>query len=33
MFRALLSPSLGARNFDVDYHIGRIVLGLLCVGG
>ena len=33
MFRALLYPSSGARNYDVDYHIGRFVLGLLCVGG
>jgi len=32
MFRALLCPS-GARDNDVDYHIGRIVLGLLYVGG
>ena len=33
MFRALLCPSSGARNYDVDYHIGRFVLGLLYVGG
>ena len=33
MFRALLYPSSGARNYDVDYHIGRFVLGLLYVGG
>jgi hypothetical protein len=33
MFRALLCPSSGARDCDVDYHIGRIVLGLLHVGG
>jgi len=33
MFRALLSLSSGARDYDVDYHIGRIVLGLLYVGG
>jgi len=33
MFRALLCPSPGARDYDVDYHIGRIVLGLLYVGG
>ena len=33
MFRALLCPSSGARNYDVDYHIGRIVLGLLYSGG
>jgi len=29
MFRALLCPLSGARDYDVDYHIGRIVLGLL----
>ena len=33
MFRALLCPSSGARDYDVDYHIGRLVLGLLYVGG
>ena len=33
MFRALLCPSSGARNYDVGYHIGRIVLGLLYSGG
>ena len=33
MFRALLCPSLGARDYDVVYHAGRVVLGLLCVGG
>jgi len=32
MFRVLLSPSSGTRDYDVDYHIGRLVLGLLCVG-
>ena len=32
MFRALLCPSPGARNYNVDYHIGRLVLGLLYVG-
>jgi len=31
MFRALLCPSSGARDHDVDYHSGR-VLGLLYVG-
>jgi len=31
MFRALLCSSSGARDYAVDYHIGRIVLGLLCV--
>jgi len=33
MYRALLCPSSGARDYDVDYYIGRIVLGLLHVGG
>jgi len=33
MFRPLLCPSSGARDYDVDYHIGRVVLGLLYVGG
>jgi len=33
MFRALLCPSSGACDYDVDYHIGRFVLGLLYVGG
>jgi len=33
MFRALLCPSLGALVYDVDYHNGRLVLGLLYVGG
>jgi len=33
MFRALLCPSLGARDYIVDYHICRFVLGLLYVGG
>ena len=32
MFRALLCPSSGARDYDVDYHIGLVVLGLLLVG-
>jgi hypothetical protein len=31
MFLTLLCPSSGARDYDV-YHIGRFVLGLLCVG-
>jgi len=30
MFRALPYQSLGARDYDVDYHTGRVVLGLLC---
>ena len=29
MFRALLCPSSGARDYDVDYHIGLFVLGLM----
>ena len=29
MFRALLCPSSGARDCNVDYDIGRFVLGLL----
>jgi len=33
MFRALLCPSSGARDYDVDYNIGRFGLGLLYVGG
>jgi len=33
MFQTLLCPSSGARDYDVDYHIGRIVLGLLYVEG
>ena len=33
MFRALLCPSSEARDYDVDYHIGRFVLGLLSVEG
>ena len=32
-FRALLCPSSGARDYNVDYHICRFVLGLLYVGG
>jgi len=33
MFRALLYPSSGAHDYDVDYHIGRFILGLLYLGG
>jgi len=33
MFRALLSPSSGARDCYVVYYIGRVVLGLLYVEG
>ena len=29
MFRALLCPSSGAHDYSADYHIGRLVLGLL----
>jgi len=32
MFRVLICPSSVARDYDVDYHISRIVLGLLHVG-
>ena len=33
MFRALPYPSSGARDYDVVYHTGHVVLGLLYVGG
>jgi len=33
MFQALLCPSSGARDYDVVYHMGSVVLGLLYVGG
>jgi len=33
MFQALLCPSSGARDCDVVYHIGRVVLVLLYGGG
>ena len=33
MFRALPCSLPGARDYVVDYHIGRFVLGLLYVGG
>jgi len=33
MFQALLCPSSGACYYNVDYHIGHFVLGLLYVGG
>jgi len=33
MFRALLCSSSGARDYDVIYQFGRVVLGLLYVGG
>ena len=32
MFPSLLCPSSGARDYDVDYHVGRVVLALLYVG-
>jgi len=32
MFRALICPSPGARDYDVDYHIGHFVLSLMYVG-
>ena len=31
MFQALLCPSSGAHDYDVDYHIGCFVLGFLYV--
>jgi len=33
MFQALICPSSGARDYDVDYHIGHVVLGFLYFGG
>ena len=33
MFQALLCPSSGAHDYDVVYHIGRVVLASLYVGG
>jgi len=33
MFRALLCPSSGACDYNVDYHIGLFVPGFLYVGG
>jgi len=33
MFQELLCPSSGAHDYDVLYHIGSVVLGLLYVGG
>ena len=32
MFRALVCQSSGAHEYNVDYHIGCLVLGLLWVG-
>jgi len=33
MLPALLCPSSGAGDYNVDYHTGRFVLGLLYVEG
>jgi len=33
IFQALLYPWTLARDYNVVYHIGRVVLGLLYVGG
>jgi len=33
MFRAVLCPSSGARDYDVDYHTRRFVRALLYVVG
>ena len=33
MFRALLCPSSGTRDYDVDCHIRSFIIGLLYVGG
>ena len=33
MFQALLCSSSGSRDYDVVYHNGHVVLGLLHVGG
>jgi len=32
MFRTLIYPSSGACDYAVELHIGRFVLGSLCVG-
>ena len=32
MFLTLLRPSLGARDYNVAYHVGLFILGLLSVG-
>jgi len=32
MFRTLIYPSSEACDYSVEYHIGRIVLGSMCVG-
>ena len=33
MFRVLIYPSSGTRDYDVVYHSGRVVLSLLYVRG
>jgi len=33
VFQALLCPSSGVHDYDVVYHIGHVILGLLYVGG
>jgi hypothetical protein len=33
MFQAPLCPSSGAHDYNVDYHLGCLVLRLLMVGG
>jgi hypothetical protein len=33
MFRAPLCPSSGAHDYTADYHMGRLILRLLMVGG
>ena len=32
MFRTLIYPSSGGCDYFLNYHIGRIVLGSMCVG-
>jgi hypothetical protein len=33
MFRAALCPSPGAHDYISDYHMDRLILGMLMVGG
>jgi hypothetical protein len=33
MIRAALCPSSGAHDYSADYHMGRLILRLLMVGG
>jgi hypothetical protein len=33
MFRAALCPSSGVHDYTADYHMGRLILRLLMVGG